>query len=620
MKFKYLLALLLIGTNCFAADTFSPVKVNKNEVIFQEASRKFDVINPSIQSNPRWGTFPGGRGPNQFVIYTSAFGDRTNTNEFGTEALIQNGIVTILSGANSFIPEGGVVISGHGSAKTWITKNIAVGTKVYIDKSTNTINAYTTSESYMYEAEAKIKETKSMIEYYKGKTPNYAWRHPMSHIQNAQNHLKKAKKDKNEQDHIKKYAELSIKEANDALLSALPGMPNELKGVWIRPTEKNEAQIKDTLNSMKDTGISDIFLETFYHGKTIYPSQTMVSYGFTKQNEMFEEFDPLSVWIKEAHKRNIKIHIWFQSFYVGNATPSKNPQSILAVKPEWGNKIQKEYNKFGPTSSKSEHNGYFLDPANPEVQDFLIKLINEIATNYAPDGINLDYIRYPQAISKNETGNWGYTKYARKDFKDLYGIDPVDLKKSDKLWNTWNEYRRESITNFVRKVGAFGRENDLYISTVIFPDLENALNSKQQDWRTWSKRGYINGFTPLFLTYDPKMVATMMKDVSSVKAGNTDIFAGIFVTFMGGSKEDLIRQIHEARKLKADGIILFDWMHTKTKYAETLSDSAFRPTKKKCEIKSKDEQKVTKVKEKRSKKEKKEKIKKERKYKLFKRK
>ncbi len=614
MKLKYLLAIFLIGSSCFAADAFSPVKINKNEVVFLEASRKIDVINPSTKTNPRWGTFPGGRGPNQFIVYTSEFGDRTNTNEFGTEALIQNGIVTMLSGANSFIPEDGVIISGHGSAKTWITKNIKVGSKIYIDKSTNTIKAYTTSESYMYEAEEKIKETKSMIDYYKGKSPNYAWRHPMSHIQDAQCYLKKAKKDKNEQDHIKKYAELSIEEANDALLSALPGIPNELKGVWIRPTEKTESQIEKTLNEMKDTGITDVFLETFYHGKTIYPSSIMESYGFAKQNEHFTGFDPLSIWIKEAHKRDIKIHIWFQSFYVGNATPSKNPQNILAIKPEWGNKIQKEYNKFGPTSSKSEHNGYFLDPANPEVQEFLVKLITELTSNYAPDGINLDYIRYPQAISKNETGNWGYTKYARNDFKDLYGIDPVDLKKSDKLWNTWNEYRRESITNFVRKVGAHGKEKNIYISTVIFPDLENALNTKQQDWRTWSRRDYIDGFTPLFLTYDPKMVASMMKDVSSVKSGNTDIFAGIFVTFMGGSKEDLIRQIHEARKLKADGIILFDWMHTKDKYSEILSDSAFKATRIKCEVKQKTEETSTKTKEKRSKKQK---VKKERKFKLF---
>ena len=271
----------------------------------------------------------------------------------------------------------------------------------------------------------------------------------------------------------------------------------------------------------------------------------------------------------------------------------------MAKRPEWANYQKKNVNSKTIPYSISEHNGYFIDPANPEVQAFLYELLCEIIYRYKPDGINLDYIRYPQAISKTETGNWGYTKFAREDFKDIYKKDPVDLKKTDELWDEWNEYRREKITNFVRKVGAIGKENKIYTSAVIFPDIENALNSKQQDWRTWSRRDYIDGFTPLFLTYDPKMVASMMKDVNSVKAGNTNIYAGIFVTFMGGANEDLVRQIHEARKLKSDGIILFDWNHTKDKYTQMLSQSAFREVKNKSSEQKKQSENVKKEKKKR---------------------
>ena len=198
---------------------------------------------------------------------------------------------------------------------------------------------------------------------------------------------------------------------------------------------------------------------------------------------------------------------------------------------------------------------------------------------YKPDGINLDYIRYPQAISKNEAGSWGFTEYARKDFKDMYKTDPINIKYNDNLWKDWENYRREQITNFVAKAGTLGRQNNVFISTVVFPDVENALNTKQQDWRTWSKRDFIDGFTPLFLTYDPKMVSSMMDDVMKIKGGKTNIYAGIFVTFMGGSKEDLVRQIHETRKLKADGVVLFDYAHTTGEYSKTLSEGAFRPQK-----------------------------------------
>lgn len=578
MNIKHLIIaiLLLTALQTYAADVYEPINIAKKEVVFSNSSRQISVFDPTPQTNASGSLFPGGRGANQLVIYTPAFGERTNTNEYGTEAVVQGNIVTVISGANSFIPLDGIVISGHGTAKGWMTKNIAVGTKVHIDQETGIINVYTTSESYMFEAEDKINEAKNMIDFYKKSSENYDAKEANNHIQEAQDYLKKAKKDSEDEKHVQKYSELAIKEADNALNNVLPYIKNETKGVWIRPTETTEAQIIATLNNMQKTGFDNVFLETFYHGKTIYPSKAMAQHGFITQNEQFIGIDPLKIWIKEAHKRNIKIHIWFQSFYAGNIPPSINPKSILAVHPEWGNKTGADYLSSTPTMSRSEHNGFFLDPANPEVQDFLLELLTEIICTYKPDGINLDYIRYPQSVSKTENGNWGYTEYARNDFTQMYGKDPINLTTKDVLWKEWENYRRENITNFVRKAGTTCKQNGVYVSTVIFPDAANALATKQQDWRTWSKRNYVNGFTPLFLTYDPKMVASMMNNVMAVKAPTTDIFAGIFVTFMDGSKEDLIRQIHETRKLKANGVVLFDYAHTTSKYTATLTESAFK--------------------------------------------
>ena len=46
---------------------------------------------------------------------------------------------------------------------------------------------------------------------------------------------------------------------------------------------------------------------------------------------------------------------------------------------------------------------------------------------------------------------------------------------------------------------------------------------------------------------------------------------------MGGSNEDLVKQIHETRKLHANGVILFDWAHTTDQYTQVLASSAFKP-------------------------------------------
>lgn len=553
-------------------NAFQPLNLGKNEVIFKQASTKVDVLDPSNAAS----YFPGGRGANKLVIYTPNYGIHTGTNEFGTEAIVEENTVTSLSGADSTIPSNGLVISGHGIAKNWINQNITVGSKVYVDVFNNKITVYTTSDSYTYEARAKIKEAKSMMDYYKNSIDDYNYNLPASHIQIAENYLKIAENENKNSIILKQYTQEAIDEANMAIKTSVPYIKNETKGVWIRPTEKNADQIIATLDNLKANGFNSVFLETYFHGKTIFPSQTMNKYGFTVQNEIFEGFDPLDVWIKEAHKRDIKVHIWFQSFYVGNQSPDYNPSSILAVRPDWGNKTKKNANSPKATMSASEHNGYFLDPANPEVHEFLLDLLSEIIDRYKPDGINLDYIRYPNATAGNDMNAWGFTEYARNDFKNQYGKDPIELTTSDVQWYDWNQYRRNNVTNFVKQVGELGKEKNVYISAVVFPDRASALASKQQDWRTWSVNNYINGFTPLFLTYDSKMLASMMNDVMNVKSPQTDLYAGLFVTFMGGAPEDLIRQIYETRKMNANGVILFDYAHTTPVYTSTLMASAFK--------------------------------------------
>lgn len=551
---------------------YTPYKLEQNEILFSQSRRQVNAINPTAFSNKSGAYFPGARGADQLVLYTYEYGEKTNTNEFGTEAIIEGNTVTELSGADSFIPQNGAVISGHGSAKNWITANISIGTKIYYDETTGVITTYNTSKSLIFEAMQKIDEASEMIDYYKSKNPSYDWKIPTDFIKEAQAYARKGEKNPEE---IQKYSKLAIDSANSAIKSVLPYKGNEFKGVWLRPTEKTEAEICAAVKKIKNAGIENIFLETYFHGRTIFPSKVMDSYGFIPQNEKFAGFDPLKIWIREAHKNGIKVHIWFETFYVGNQIPSTNAKNILAVKPDWGNKTLIGYESALATPSSSEHNGYFLDPANPEVQEFLQRLLSEIVSTYKPDGINLDYIRYPQAISTSASGNWGYTETARSLFYQQYEVDPITMNTTHPLWTKWGDFRRQQITNFVEKIGEMGKTKGIYVSAVIFPDKNIAYSRKLQNWAVWSQNHYVHAFTPLFLTCNPKTLNSQITTVINSKAPETDLIAGLFVTFMGGSEEDLIRQIHETRKVNVNGVSLFDYAHLSQKYINALSTRVF---------------------------------------------
>ncbi len=572
-----ILVLFVFCTNVMAQDTYEPFVPKENEVIFNQSTYPIDAIDPQASTNRVGASYPGLRGANQLVVYTPAFGYRTNTNEFGTEAVITGDTVSSLSGADSLIPANGFVISGHGRAKKWINENVMVGSKIYIDLDKRLITSYITSDTFLYGAREKVKEVENMMFYY-NQDPSYSQRRTIQNLNKAKDYIERAQRDGNDS---QKYASRAIELADMAMSTVIPYNPYEFKGVWIRPTYHNIEEITSVLDRIADAGINNVFLETYYHGQTIFPSRTMEEYGFIKQNPEFAGFDPLKIWIKEAHRRGIKIHIWFESFYVGNKPPETNPMYILSVKPEWANYQKKNADSETIPYSVSEHNGYFIDPANPEVQAFLYNLIDEIIMRYRPDGINLDYIRYPQSLAPNysnyDMSNWGYTKYAREEFQKMYNIDPIELVPGDYMWYQWNIYRAGKITDFVRRIGRLARMNGITVTAVIFPNLQMAYDTKLQDWKTWSMNDFIDGFTPLLLTCDDKTAMNLMGNVLRNKSPRTKLYAGLFVTFMNGSNADLIKQIHAARRYAVNGVIIFDYAHLKDSYVEMLTQSIFKP-------------------------------------------
>ena len=542
-----------------------------NDRIISESVRLINAIYPLDKPT---NSYPGYRGTNQLVIYTRDFGSTTGTNEFGKEAIIKDNTVIALTGANSHIPIGGYVVSGHGTAKKWITDNLKIGTKIEITD--RTIKAYTTVDSYRYQAKEKIKQVQEILISNKYDSQNRDDKYVYLHLKKAKQKYKKSKKDNS--DLAVNCAKEAIEEASLAFRYTLPYIKDELKGVWIRPTGKNVLEIQKTLDEIKSAGINNVFLETFYHGRTIFPSRVMKAYGFEMQNPEFRGVDILAMWVKEAHKRNIKLHCWFESFYVGNKSPETNTDSILYKKPEWMNRSRQKADYLGWVSHPNEHNGYFLDPANPEVVDFLLQVIGELSASYNIDGINVDYVRYPNILKENYTNQWGYTQFARNEFMSLYETDPIELDKTSDLWDTWCDYRREKITNYVKKVSELLQNRDIVFSTVIFPDYKLSQKTKFQDWAEWSEKGYINAFTPLILTADDELAKSMLEEIKKKSNSKTKIYPGLFAGFIESDPEDLLKQIHITRKLHLDGIVLFDWAHLNKDYQDVLKTSAFKVT------------------------------------------
>ena len=543
-----------------------------SEIVYKEVSTKINAIDPS-KANGNNSYYPGLRGPNQLIVYTPEYGIRTGTNEFGTEAIVVNGTVVRLNGADSIIPNNGFVISGHGKAKKWITENIQVGSKVAIDYEFNTLIVQLTPDSLVFAAKERIKEVNALVEYYRNQDILYDDKKPTEYLIKAKEQLKKGEKEKEK---TQQFVHNSMTYLNDAIRYAIPYKQDEFKGIWLRPVETNEDAIAKTVEKLHQAGIDNIFLETYYHGMTIYPSKVLAEYNVINQRPEFVGFDPLAVWIKECHKRGMKLHIWFETFYAGQ---NNTRGTIVNTYPQWTNKRKSNYDSTEPVVSLSENNGYFLDPANEAVREFLYLLLDEIITVYSPDGINLDYIRYPQTVEPKfggyESSNWGYTEAARTEFINYTNTDPINISYGTQYWKIWSKYRQNKISSFVEHVHKKTMQKNIMLSAVVFPDLNKAVDTKMQNWKVWVQNDFVDAVTPLILTSDKNTAEVLLKNVRSVVSNQTALYSGLFVTFMGGSVDDLLIQIQKAREVGTNGIILFDYAHFNQKYIDALSTRVF---------------------------------------------
>lgn len=93
-------------------------------------------------------------------------------------------------------------------------------------------------------------------------------------------------------------------------------------------------------------------------------------------------YDPLTFMVEEAHKRGIELHAWINPY---RAVLNKNSSSVHSshiskTKPQW----VKEYGVYK-----------WLDPGNPEVMEYVTKIIMDIVRRYDIDGIHFDDYFYP---------------------------------------------------------------------------------------------------------------------------------------------------------------------------------------------------------------------------------
>ena len=278
----------------------------------------------------------------------------------------------------------------------------------------------------------------------------------------------------------------------------------EIRAIWLdRGTivkARSESDLAKIFDRLAAAGINTVFFETINAGYTIYPSRVA-----PQQNPLVRGWDPLEAAVKLAHERDMELHAWVWTFATANQRhntilnlPKDYLGPVLSRYPDWAI-TDREGNKFHYNSGKA-----FLDPANPGVRKYLSLVLEEIATRYQVDGIQLDYIRYPFQ-SPTGSKNYGYGIAAREKFKQMTGVDPIELQLSDPLWSQWTGFRIKQVDSFVEAISQDLKQKrpDLILSTAVFPiPRQRRLTQIQQHWEEWIRQDWIDLLVPMTYAMD----------------------------------------------------------------------------------------------------------------------
>lgn len=270
----------------------------------------------------------------------------------------------------------------------------------------------------------------------------------------------------------------------------------EIRAIWFdRGTivrSQSEAELAKVFDRIAAAGINTVFFEAINASYPIYPSKIA-----PEQNPLTVGWDPLKAAVKLAHERKMELHAWTWIFAAANqghnrvlGLPEEYLGPVLSRRPDWAITDQKG-NIFdrGPQFKKA-----FFDPANPEVQRYILSLLEEIANNYDVDGIHVDYIRYPFQDGKfNQT--FGYSAASRKLFKDMTGTDPLEIPAGSELWSRWTAFRMHQVDSFMASLSTrLKRQHpQLILSASVFPmEQRDRIFRLQQNWEEWMRRGWVD--------------------------------------------------------------------------------------------------------------------------------
>ncbi len=296
---------------------------------------------------------------------------------------------------------------------------------------------------------------------------------------------------------------------------------------------RTDAQWDSVFTKFHDAGITDFFISAS-------PNELRRMVALTKD-------------------KGIRIHGWIWTL--------NRPGDTVAQKhPDWYS-----VNRNGQNSL--EYNPYvkhyqWLSPFSKGAREHVKQNIEAIAEVKGLASVHLDFVRYCDVILATALQpkynlvqdhqmpeyDFGYHPEARKEFKKLFGVDPMKMAHPE-LSNEWLQFRLNAVTSLVNELAGIVHKHKMKISAAVFPYPELARKKVRQDWSSWNLDMVLPMMYHNFYNENINWIGFSTAQGVREIHGRYPLYSGLFIPAL--SPKELKEAILISKKNGAAGVAFF---------------------------------------------------------------
>jgi uncharacterized lipoprotein YddW (UPF0748 family) len=211
----------------------------------------------------------------------------------------------------------------------------------------------------------------------------------------------------------------------------------------------------------------------------------------------------------------------------------------------------------------------WLSPFSEGARNHIKNNIKEVATAEGVKSVHLDYVRYVDVILGADLQpkydivqdkqfpeyDYGYHPNARKEFEELFGVDPMDMEYPE-LSTEWLQFRLNAVSTLVAELDSIADSHQKMLTAAVFPFPEMSRQMVRQDWSSWNLDIAHPMLYHNFYRQNLEWIKFATEQGVREVKGRYEIRPGLFVPALTPS--ELKTAIYKAKAGGATGISLFD--------------------------------------------------------------